>query len=77
MTPWKPHTETPFPARGSATLSLIRNPFEFWLDSKIPETILVIPVYQIKVCISRDSQYVTGFWKTVPNHTTTEIHSIA
>ena len=21
--------------------------------------------------------YVTGFWKTVPNHTTTEIHSIA
>ena len=23
------------------------------------------------------SAYVTGFWKTVPNHTTTEIHSIA
>ena len=22
-------------------------------------------------------QYVTGFWKTVPNHTITEIHSIA
>ena len=24
-----------------------------------------------------EGKYVTGFWKTVPNHTTTEIHSIA
>ena len=32
-----------------------RRDSESWLDSKIPESILVIPVYQIRVCISRDS----------------------
>ena len=25
----------------------------------------------------KEATYVTGFWKTVPNHTTTEIYSIA
>ena len=39
-------------ARG---LNFHRHDLESWLDSKIPESILVIPVYQIRVCISHDS----------------------
>ena len=45
-------------AEGSETvnfINVIQNPLESWLDSKIPESILVIPVYQIRACISRDS----------------------
>ena len=30
-----------------------------------------------KVINKKHYNYVTGFWETVPNHTTTEIHSIA
>ena len=39
---------------GSATLNLILESLYSWLDSEIPESIFVIPAYQIRACRLRD-----------------------
>ena len=36
-------------------IDVILESSDFWLDSEIPESILVIPVYQIRACRSYDS----------------------
>ena len=36
-------------------VDVILESLDFWLDSEIPESILVIPVYQIRTCRSCDT----------------------
>ena len=38
----------------SIFIDMIRNHMEFWLDSLIPAVFPVIPVYQIRFCVSHN-----------------------
>ena len=51
----------------SESFGILAGFLDSWLDSKIPDLILKIPVYQIKLSISRDYniRINTKFYKTI------------